>query len=76
MRKRCAIDLVGQKIKIEDTSAKISEKIVELIKRDWQYLGLNKDEKKSILDELSDYVKANKKNKYRRKNGLSRVSKA
>lgn len=46
-RKRCAIDLVGQKIRMEDAAAKSSEQINELIKRDWQHLELNKSGKKN-----------------------------
>ena len=65
MSKECIIDLVGQKIRIDNASAKISEQINKLINQDWQYLGLDKSEKKSMQDELLGYVKAGKKNELR-----------
>ena len=74
--KKCAIDLVGYKIKMENTSTKISEQINELIKRDWQHLGFNKSEKKSMQDGLLGYVKAGKKSEIRRTNCLVWISKA
>ena len=73
LREGCAIDLVGQKIRMENTSAKTSEQIDKLIKRDWQHLGLDKSEKKSMRDGLSGYVKAGKKNELRRTNCLARM---
>lgn len=45
MRKTCAINLVGQKLKMENTFAKTFEQIDELIKQDWQYLQLDKYKK-------------------------------
>ena len=71
-----AIDLVDQNIKIENAFAKTSEQIDELIKRDWQYLELNKSEKKSMQDGLLGYIKADKKNKLRWTNCLAQISKA
>lgn len=71
MRKKCAIDLVSQKIRIEDAFAKTSKQINELIKRDWQHLELDKSEKKSMRDRLSDYIKAGKKNEKRQTNYLT-----
>ena len=50
--------------------------INELIKRDWQYLGFDKSEKKSMRDRLLGYVKAGKKNEIKKTNCLSRISKA
>ena len=76
MRKGYAIDLVGQKIRIENASAKTSNQIDKLIKQDWQYLGLDKSEKKSMRDGLLGYVKAGKKNEYRWNNYLAQISKA
>ena len=73
--KGCNIDLVGQKIRIENASAKTSEQIDKLIKRDWQHLRLNKSEKNSIQDELLGYVKAGKKNEIKRTNCLAQISK-
>ena len=75
-RKGCAIDLVGQKIRIENISAKTSVQIDKLIKRDWQHLRFDKSEKKIMRDGLSGYVKAGKKNEIRRTNCLLRISKA
>ena len=76
IRKRCAIDLVGQKIRMKNTSAKTSAQIDKLIKRDWQHLGFDKSEKKSMRDGLSGYVKAGKKNEIRGTNCLLRILKA
>ena len=75
-RKRCVIDLVGQKIRMENASAKIFVQIDELIKRDWQHLGFDKSEKKSMQNGLSGYVKAGKKNEIKKTNCLSQISKA
>ena len=61
---------------MENTSVKTFEQIDELIKRDWQHLGLNKSENKSMWDGLLGYVKASKKNKLRRTNCLAQISKA
>ena len=74
--KECVIDLVSQKIRMENASAKISEQIDELIKQDWQYLGFDKSEKKSMWNGLLGYIKAGKKNKIRRTNCLARITKA
>ena len=74
--KRYAINLGGQKIWIENASAKTFEQIDELIKREWQHLGLDKSEKKSIQDKLLGYVKTGKKNKIRETNCQARISKA
>lgn len=64
MHKRCIIDPNSQKIKMEIISAKIFEEIDKFIKRDWQYLGMNKSEKKSMQNGLLDYVRTGNKNKY------------
>ena len=61
---------------MENTSAKTSEQINKLIKQDWQHLGLNKSEKKSMWDGLSGYIKAGKKNKLKRTSCLVRILKA
>lgn len=66
IRKGCAIDLVGQKIRLEDASAKTSGEIDELIKRDWVHIGLDKSERRNLRDGLSSYVKAGKKNEKKR----------
>ena len=44
MHKRCSINLLGQKIRIENAFAKTFEQIDELIKQDLQYLRLDKSE--------------------------------
>ena len=75
-RKGCTINLVGQKFRMENASAKTSEQIDKLIKRDWQYLGLDISEKKSMQDGLLGYVKAGKKNEIRRTNCLVQIPKA
>ena len=74
--KVCTINLVDQKIKMENGFTKISEQIDKLIKRDWQYLRLDKSEKKSMQDELLGYIKGGKKNELRQTNCLVRISKA
>lgn len=62
MRKKCAIDLVGQKIRMENASAKTFKQIDKLIKRDWQYLGLDKSKKISMQNKLLGYIKTGKEN--------------
>ena len=73
---KCAINLVGQKIRMENTFAKTSEETNKLIKQDWQNLRLDKSEKKAIKDGLLDYIKAGKNNKHRQTNCLARILKA
>lgn len=58
MRKRYIIYLVGPKIWIKDVSSKIFEQINKLIKRNKQYLRLNKSEKRSMQDGILGYIKA------------------
>ena len=60
---------------MENISAKTFKQIDELIKRDWQHLGLDKFEKKSMQDRLLGYVKAGKKNELRRINCLAQILK-
>ena len=55
-------------MQMENTSAKTSKQIDKLIKRDWQYLGLDKSEKKSIRDGLLNYEKTGKKNEPKQTN--------
>ena len=61
---------------MKNASAKTSEQINKFIKRDWQYLELDKSEKKNMEDGLSGYIKAGKKNEIRRTNCLAWISKA
>lgn len=74
-RKGCAIDLISQKIRFENASAKSSTEIDELIKRDWVHLGLDKKEKKELRAGLTGYIRAGKSNEKRRTSCLLRVSK-
>lgn len=61
---------------MENAFRKTFKQIDELIKQDWQYLRLEKSEKKSMRWELLGYIKADKKNKHKQTNCLVQISKA
>lgn len=75
-QKKSAIDLIDWKIRMEDALVKSFKQIDQLIKQNWQYIGLNKSEKKSLCDGLESYVKAGKKNKKKQNSCLSQITKA
>lgn len=47
-RGACAADLVAQKIRLRNASAKSMEKISNMLKKDLVYLGLNKKNAKKL----------------------------
>ena len=57
-RKACANDLVGQKIRSLNASAKCSEEISDMLKKDFVHLGLDKKESKELRAGLDGYIKA------------------
>ena len=57
-RKACANDLVGQKIRSLDASAKSSEEISDMLKKDFVHLGLDKKKSKELQAGLDGYIKA------------------
>ena len=58
MRGACAADLVAQKIRSLDTSAKSAEEISNMLKKDIVHLGLNKKSSKELRAALAGYIKA------------------
>ena len=58
MRSACAADLVAQKIRLLDTSAKSVEEISNMLMKDVVHLGLNKKSAKELQTALDGYVKA------------------
>ena len=57
-RKVCTNDLVGQKIRSLNASAKSSEEISDMLKKDFVHLGLDKKESKELRASLDGYIKA------------------
>ena len=57
-RGACAADLVAQKIRLLDASAKSAEEISNMLKKDVVHLGLNKKSAKELRAALDGYVKA------------------
>ena len=57
-RGACAADLVAQKIRSLDASAKSVEEISNMLKKDVVHLGLNKKSAKELRAALDRYVKA------------------
>ena len=57
-RSACAADLVAQKIRSLDASAKSAEEISNMLKKDVVHLGLNKKSAKELRAALDGYVKA------------------
>ena len=57
-QKACANDLVGQKIRSLNASAKSSEQISDMFKKDFVHLGLDKKESKKLRAGLNNYIKA------------------
>ena len=57
-RSACAADLVAQKIRSLDASAKSAEEISNMLKKDVVHLGLNKKSAKELRATLDGYVKA------------------
>ena len=58
MRGACATDLVAQKIRSLNISAKSAEEISNMLKKDIVHLGLNKKSAKELRAALDGYVKA------------------
>lgn len=54
----CAKDLVAQKIRLLDTSAKFLEESSNMLKKDFIHLGLNKKSAKELRTGLNKYIKA------------------
>lgn len=69
------MDLISQKIRIENAGAKSVGKIDDLIKWDWVHLGSEKKEKRELQAGLAAYVKAGKSNEKRRTSCLARINK-
>lgn len=61
-RKRCTVDLTSQLIENLNAQSKITIKVDKLLKKDYDHLGINKEEKekKTLHKELVQYVKARK----------------
>ena len=57
-RGACAADLVAQKIRSLDASAKSAEEISNMLKKDVVHLGLNKKSAKELQAVLDGYIKA------------------
>ena len=57
-RSACTADLVAQKIRLLNTSAKSVEEISNMLKKDVIHLGLNKKSAKELRAALDGYVKA------------------
>ena len=57
-RKTCANNLVGQKIRLLNALAMFLEKISDMLKKDFIYLGLDKKEIKELRAGLNGYIKA------------------
>ena len=57
-RGACAADLVAQKIRLLDASAKSVEEISNMLKKNVVHLGLNKKSAKELRATLDGYVKA------------------
>lgn len=62
MWKKYVIDLVYQKIRLDNTLKKLVAKINKLIKYDWAYIGLNKNKKNILQVNLADFLKIDKSN--------------
>lgn len=69
------IDLISQKIRLENASAKSATEIDKLIKRDWVYMGLDKKEKKDLQANLAGFIKTGKSNEKKQTSCLSHVLK-
>lgn len=58
MHSTCVINLVSQKIRLLNVLAKLLEKISNMFKKDFVYLGLNKKSIKKLRVSLDKYIKA------------------
>ena len=56
-QKACANNLVGQKIRSLNALAKSSEEILDMFKKDFVYLGLDKKKSKELRAGLDGYIK-------------------
>lgn len=61
-----SIDLVQQKIRMENILAKFSKQINKLIKRDWAHMQWTKDNKTNMRKGLLYFIKSGKVNKSKR----------
>ena len=57
-RGTCAAELVTQKIRLLNASAKSLEEISNMLIKDFVYLGLNKKNAKELRASLTKYIKA------------------
>ncbi len=58
MQKACANNFVAQKIRSLEAMVKLSEKISEILKKNFVHLGLKKKESKELQANLDEYIKA------------------
>lgn len=59
-QKRCEVYLISQLIKNLNTQFKTTIKVDKLLNKDWNYLEINKEEKKTLYKELTPNIKTGK----------------
>lgn len=72
-RKGCAVDLTTQLIENLNAQFRTAIGVDELLNKDWDNVGISKDEKKVLRKGLAPYVKAAKATSRRRANCLDRI---
>ncbi len=71
--KRCVVNLTSQLIENLNAQYWNAIEIEELLNKDWDHLGINKEEKKTLRKGLAPYVKAGKATSKRRASCLNRT---
>ncbi len=72
-QKRCVVDLTTQLIENLNARSKTTIKVDELFNKNWNHLGINKEEKKTLCRELARYIKTGKATSKRRASCLNRI---
>ncbi len=65
-RHGCAFDLTSQLIENLNAQSMTTIKIEKLLNKDWDYLRINKEDRKTLLKRLAPYIKAGKATSKRR----------
>ena len=59
-QKKYAINLISHLIENLNAQSKTAIKVNKLLNKDWDHLGINKEEKKTLYKRLTLYIKAEK----------------
>ncbi len=70
-RKGCAVDLTSQLIENLNAQSRTAIEVNKLLNKDWDHLGINNAEKKTLRKGLASYVKAGKTTSKRRTSCLN-----